>query len=47
MIGYLADFKAMFLITLAAPPLLLLPRYRKLNPVSGQARQQEEEQPPW
>jgi DHA2 family multidrug resistance protein len=42
MIAYLDDFKAMFLITLASLPLLLLLRYRKPGPAPGQARQQEE-----
>ena len=45
MIGYLDDFKAMMLITLAALPLLLLLRYRKLNPVSGSARKPQAEEP--
>ncbi len=43
MIGYLDDFKAMFIITLFALPLLLLLRYRRLSPVAaGAARKQEE-----
>lgn len=45
MIGYLDDFKAMFLITLAALPLLLLLRYRKPQPMAarpGQPAQQPE-----
>jgi MFS transporter, DHA2 family, multidrug resistance protein len=42
MIAYLDDFKAMFLITLAALPLLLLLRYKKLGPAPGGVRQKEE-----
>jgi DHA2 family multidrug resistance protein len=45
MIAYLDDFKAMFIITLCALPLLIMLRYRKLNPVTGSARKQEEQQP--
>ena len=43
MIAYLDDFKAMFLITLAALPLLLLLRYKKLNMAA--AKQSREEEP--
>ncbi len=42
MISYLDDFKAMFIITLFALPLLLLLRYKKLPPMAGAARKQEE-----
>ena len=46
MIAYLDDFKAMMLITLAALPLLLLLRYKKLGPPAGGARQQAKEPEP-
>ena len=45
MISYLDDFKAMFLITLTALPLLLLLRYKKPRPMAarpGQPAQQPE-----
>jgi DHA2 family multidrug resistance protein len=45
MISYLDDFKAMFLITLTALPLLLLLRYKKPQPMAarpGQPAQQPE-----
>ncbi len=45
MIAYLDDFKAMFIITLTALPLLLLLRYKKLGAAPGRERKQEAEQP--
>ena len=46
MISYLDDFKAMFIITLFALPLLLLLRHRKLRPVSSGVRREAQEPEP-
>ncbi len=43
MIAYLDDFKAMFLITLCALPLLLMLRYKKFGPAPAGARKPEEQ----
>ncbi len=45
MIAYLDDFRAMFVITLCALPLLLLLRYRKLKPAAGPAARQQAQEP--